>query len=118
MNRLTQIRASIAAIVVIAAAAVPLAASAATPLHAVDPTHVKPVPSDTASRIDKVKGEHASQTKKKLKGRQGGTVSNQLDPKQFIPDQRWETEFFVENDLTTQQHGIFALAAFTRNSDY
>lgn len=76
------------------------------------------LPSDTVGRVEKGKmGKSKAEKgapnthKKSLKGRQPST-GTPPDPRQFVPDQPWETEFFVENDLTTPpQRGLFVLAS-------
>jgi len=74
------------------------------------------VPSDTVVKVEKGKAEKGASNgrKKSLKARQPSTGSTP-DPRQFVPDQRWETEFFVENDLTTPApRGLFVLASARR----
>lgn len=78
------------------------------------PSHVPTVPSDTVTKVEKGKSDKGGSPvkKKSLKGRQAGP-SGTSDPRQFLPDQPWETEFFVENDLTRQptQRPLLVLAS-------
>jgi len=67
-------------------------------------------------KVEKGKPEKGSPSpkKKSLKGRQSGPSATS-DPRQFVPDQPWETEFFVENDLTIGTHrGLYVLASARR----
>lgn len=78
--------------------------------------HVSSLASDTVGKVEKGKPEKTapSPKKKSLKGRQGGP-STTSDPRQFVPDQPWETEFFVQNDLTIGTHrGLYSLASAVR----
>ncbi len=74
------------------------------------------VRSDTVAKVEKGKAEKGVQNprKRSLKGKQPSTGTTP-DPRQFVPDQPWETEFFVENDLTTPpQRGLIVLASVRR----
>lgn len=87
--------------------------------HSVRPIssgHASALPSDTVGKVEKGKTEKGapSPKKKSLKGRQSGPSATS-DPRQFVPDQPWETEFFVENDLTIGAHrGLYVLASARR----
>lgn len=86
--------------------AFPLAsyASAPGPL----PTH--PIPADTLSKLDKAKSDRAGPaSKKKLKAR---STTQAPTRSEFVPDQPWETEFFVENDISGRRAIQIALASF------
>lgn len=74
------------------------------------------VRSDTVAKAEKGKADKGAQNprKRSLKGKQPSTGTTS-DPRQFVPDQPWETEFFVENDLTTPpQRGLLVLASVRR----
>lgn len=111
MTRLTFIQASIVAVTISAAVPIATSAASAPPECEAGATHCRPVPADTA-KADKGKSDHASSAKRKLKAHQNATIPSQLDPHQFVPDQRWETEFFVENGRVSQPHHTVAVAAF------
>lgn len=78
--------------------------------------HASALPSDTVGKVEKGKPEKGapSPKKKSLKGHQSGPSATS-DPRQFVPDQPWETEFFVENDITVGAHrGLYVLASARR----
>jgi hypothetical protein len=81
---------------------VALALSAPAVAHA-DPRPTHPATSDTASvRSDGARKDHkapATPAKKKpaAKARPNGTPSSTPESRQYVPDQPWETEFFVDN---------------------
>lgn len=75
-------------------------------------------PSDTAKPGDRTKaGERNSSPaarRKSLKGHSGATSSPE-SRRQFVPDQPWETEFFVDNDIPIPAgRTVFALASLSR----
>ena len=87
--------------------ALPLASHAEEP----GPITVK-TPSDTLTKLDKAKSDRPTPTpKKKLKGRQVVPVQPRAT---YGPDQPWETEFYVENDIAGQREIQLALASFGR----
>lgn len=78
--------------------------------------HASALPSDTVGKVEKGKTAKGapSPKKKSFKARQSGPSATP-DPRQFVPDQPWETEFFVENDLTVNAHrGLYVLASARR----
>ncbi|MEO6865962.1 MAG: hypothetical protein ABI229_10955 [Gemmatimonadaceae bacterium] len=89
--------------------ALPLASYANTP----GPTPAHPAtPSDTLSKLEKGKTERStSAPKKKLKTR--STTSAPTTRSEFVPDQPWETEFYVENDISGRRAIQLALATFS-----
>ncbi|HSU98016.1 MAG TPA: hypothetical protein VLI40_12350 [Gemmatimonadaceae bacterium] len=69
--------------------------------------------SDTLTKLDKAKSERpAPAPKKKLKGRQAAPAQPRSS---YGPDQPWETEFYVENDIAGQREIQLALASFGRH---
>lgn len=67
-------------------------------------------PSDTLTKLDKAKAEKPAPTsKKKLKAHQTVPVAPRST---YGPDQPWETEFYVENDIAGQREIQLALASF------
>jgi hypothetical protein len=72
--------------------------------------------SDTLAKVEKPKSERPapSATKTKLKPSKA-TPSGQLRP-EFVPDQPWETEFYVENDIVGRQAMQVAFASTTHRS--
>jgi hypothetical protein len=69
-------------------------------------------PSDTVTKVDKAKSERpAPVPRKKLKARQTTTPAP-MTRSEFVPDQPWETEFFVENDISGRRAIQLALATF------
>jgi hypothetical protein len=109
MDRLNLTRVALASTIL--TLAMPLASYASAP----GPTTPRTVvPSDTLTKLDKSKSEHAgSAPRKKLKARQAAPPT--AHP-QFVPDQPWETEFYVENDMSTSSGASpmrFALASFS-----
>ncbi len=85
-------------------------------VRSVSSGHASALPSDTVGKVDKGKPEKGapSPKKKALKGRQSGPSATS-DPRQFVPDQPWETEFFVENDLTVgAPRRLYVLASARR----
>ncbi len=87
--------------------AFPLASYASAP----GPTPPHPVtPSDTLSKLEKGKTERpAPAPKKRLKARQSAPVTRS----DFLPDQPWETEFYVENNIPGHRAMQLALASFS-----
>lgn len=87
----------------------PLASYANTP----GPIRQHPAsPSDTLSKLEKARLERASPApKKKLKARQ--TPSTPALRPEFVPDQPWETDFFVDNEMPVHHSIQLALASFT-----
>jgi hypothetical protein len=83
--------------------------------HASEPGPISPKvvsPADTLTKLEKVKPERVAPTpKKKLKGRQTSPTQSHSD---FGPDQPWETEFYVENDIGGRRELQLALASFSR----
>ena len=66
--------------------------------------------SDTLTKVDKPKTERqAPSTTKKLKSSKS-TPSGQLHSV-YLPDQPWETEFYVENDVVGRQAMQVAFAS-------
>jgi hypothetical protein len=84
--------------------------------HAEEPGPVTPkttTPSDTLTKLDKAKSDRpAPSSKKKLKGRQAAPAQPRSS---YGPDQPWETEFYVENDIAAQREMQLALASFGRH---
>lgn len=104
MTRLTVVRLAVASVV--AAAVFPLAAHASEP----GPTP-KPI-TDTLTKIEKGKSDHVAPTaKKKLKERQTAPAQPRAE---YLPDQPWETDFYVENDIVGRREIQVALASFSR----
>ncbi|MEO6828430.1 MAG: hypothetical protein ABI164_01370 [Acidobacteriaceae bacterium] len=87
--------------------ALPLAAHASE----LDPTPHPITRSDTLTKVDKPKTERPapSTTNKKLKPSKS-TPSGQLHSV-YLPDQPWETEFYVENDIVGRQAMQVAFAS-------
>lgn len=79
-------------------AATPLALHAASTQPPTRP-HERAAMSDTV-KIEKGKGDHAQRFhgRRRLKPR-ATPNAGELDPR-LLPDQPWETEFYVENDLS------------------
>ena len=73
---------------------------------------VHPVtPSDTLTKLERAKTERpAPASKKKLKASK--TAPAPAARQQYVPDQPWETEFFVENDISGRRAIQIALASF------
>ena len=68
------------------------------------------MPADTLTKLDKAKAEKpAPAPKKKLKARLTVPVAPRAT---YGPDQPWETEFYVENDIAGQREIQLALASF------
>ncbi|MEO7041597.1 MAG: hypothetical protein ABI035_04980 [Gemmatimonadaceae bacterium] len=90
------------------AIALPVAAFASEP----GPVPVHPITrSDTLTKLEKPKSERPSpSTNKKLKPSKA-TPSAPLRH-EYLPDQPWETEFYVENDVSGRQAMQVALASF------
>ncbi len=88
--------------------AFPLASYANAP----GPVPVHPTsPTDTLTKLDKSKSERpAPAPKKKLKARPTAPATPRSD---FVPDQPWETEFYVENDISGRRAIQLALASFS-----
>ena len=88
-------------------AAFPLASYAGEP----GPTPKTAV--DTLTKLEKMKPEQRSTptTKKKLKGRQIAPAQPRAD---YGPDQPWETDFYVDNDIGARHDIQIALASFSR----
>lgn len=105
MTRLNLIRLTVVSTLI--TLAFPLALYANAP----GPVMPHPVtPSDTLTKLDKVKPERtAPAPKKKLKSRQTAPAPSRSE---FVPDQPWETEFFVENDVSGRRAIQVALASF------
>jgi hypothetical protein len=84
-------------------------------LHASEPGPVTPhptTPADTLTKLEKTKQERtAPASKKKLKGRQA--APSPTTRSEFMPDQPWETEFYVENDVSGRVAMQIAFASFT-----
>ncbi|MEO7104706.1 MAG: hypothetical protein ABI311_14985 [Gemmatimonadaceae bacterium] len=91
------------------AIALPVAAFASEPGPV--PVHPTTVRSDTLTKLEKPKSERpAPSTNKKLKPSKA-TPSAPLRH-EYLPDQPWETEFYVENDVSGRQAMQLALASF------
>lgn len=71
--------------------------------------------SDTVGKSEKGKPEHGAPAprRKLLKGRQTSPAAAS-DPRQYVPDQPWETEFFVENDVIQPPHSALMMLASSR----
>ncbi len=68
-------------------------------------------PSDTLSKVEKPKTDRQlPATKKKLKPR-STPIGSTLRP-EFVPDQPWETDFYVDNDISGRHAIQLALATF------
>jgi hypothetical protein len=111
MARFSVIRLAVAGAIL--SVALPAASYAATPDIGPRPSH--PVtPNDTLSKLEKPKSERSTPTpapKKKLKP--GQATPSPLSPHSlYLPDQPWETEFYVENDISGRRAGQLALASF------
>lgn len=78
-------------------------------------TPPRPTPSDTAQRNDAAHRQ-APARKKQVKARPSTTPPAGPDARQFIPDQPWETEFFVDNYVPGSHRGAprLTLASVTR----
>ncbi|MDQ2890583.1 MAG: hypothetical protein M3R65_08530 [Gemmatimonadota bacterium] len=91
------------------ALATPLAAHAAA--TGPGPTRAA-APTDTLAKLERAKGEKAPPAaRKKLKPRAtpvGGTVRGE-----FVPDQPWETDFYVDNDVSGRHAIQIAFASFS-----
>ncbi len=109
IQRMTRLNfARLAVVGTLIAFALPLASHAEEP----GPVTVK-TPSDTLTKLDKAKGERpAPAPKKKLKARQVVPVQPRSS---YGPDQPWETEFYVENDIAGQREIQLALASFVHH---
>lgn len=88
--------------------ALPLAAYASetgpVPIH---PT----TRSDTLVKLDKTKSERSTPSpKKKLKPSK--TTPAGPSRSEYVPDQPWETDFYVENDISGRHAMQLALASF------
>lgn len=66
--------------------------------------------SDTLTKLDKAKSDRPA-AKKKLKPRQVAPAQPRAN---YGPDQPWETEFYVENDIAGRREIQLALASFGR----
>ena len=88
--------------------ALPVAVYASEP----GPVPVHPTTrSDTLTKLDKAKSERAAPSpKKKLKPSR--TTPSGTSRPEYLPDQPWETEFYVENDISGRQAMQLALASF------
>ncbi len=78
-----------------------------------------PTKADTSSapRIEHGKTEHspAQQKRKALKPRSSApSTQRNPDARQYGPDQPWETEFLVDNDLMAHRQPEVVLAAIVR----
>jgi hypothetical protein len=110
IQRMTRLNlARLAMVGTLTAFALPLASHAEEP----GPVTLKTgTPSDTLTKLDKAKSERpAPAPKKKLKARQ---VAPAQPRSSYGPDQPWETEFYVENDISGQREIQLALASFGR----
>lgn len=67
------------------------------------------LPSDTSAKTDKAKGAQSPNVRKKpLRGKQATPpVQARPDARQYGPDQPWETEFYVSNDVTLSSPPFF-----------
>jgi len=105
MTRLNLAR--LAVVGTLIAFALPLSSQAEAP----GPVTLK-TPSDTLTKLDKAKSDRpAPAPKKKLKGRQVAPAQPRAN---YGPDQPWETEFYVENDIVGRREIQIALASFGR----
>ena len=87
--------------------ALPLAAHASK--VGLVPTH--PITrSDTLTKVDKPKSERPAPTAKKKLKPSKATPSGSIHS-EFFPDQPWETEFYVENDVVGRQAMQIAFAS-------
>lgn len=104
MTRLTVVRLAVAS--VIAAAVFPLAAFASEPRPSPKPA------TDTLTKIEKGRSDHVAPTaKKKLKERQTAPAQPRNE---YLPDQPWETDFYVDNDISGRHAIQVALASYSR----
>ena len=89
------------------AAAFPLAS------YASEPGPTPKTVTDTLTKLEKMKPEQrtAPSGKKKLKGRQAAPAQPRAD---YGPDQPWETDFYVDNDISARHDIQIALASFSR----
>ena len=89
------------------AAAVPLAS------YASEPGPTPKAASDTLTKLEKIKPEQriTPNAKKKLKGRQAAPAQPRAA---YGPDQPWETDFYVDNDISGRHDIQIALASFSR----
>jgi hypothetical protein len=108
MTRLNLVRLAVAGTVL--TLAFPLASYASGP----GPLTPHPTtPADTLTKLEKSKSDRAAPTaRKKLKARQAAPQTSTRPD--FVPDQPWETEFYVDNDLPSHSSAQFALASFPR----
>jgi len=106
MARINTTRLTLAGAILVIA--LPVAAFASEP----GPVPVHPTTrSDTLTKLEKPKSERpAPTTNKKLKPSKA-TPSTPLRH-EYLPDQPWETEFYVENDVSGRQAMQLALASF------
>lgn len=75
-----------------------------------------PTPTDTSSKRERGKSERVPATlrRRTQKTKSGATIAPQAGPSgQYVPDQPWETEFFVQNTLPTRHYAV-SLASFER----
>jgi len=89
------------------AAAFPLAA------HAAEPGPTPHPAADTLTKLDKIKPDQRAtpSAKKKLKGREAAPAQPRAN---YSPDQPWETDFYVDNDIAGRHEIGTALASFGR----
>ncbi|MDQ6738664.1 MAG: hypothetical protein M3Z30_13325 [Gemmatimonadota bacterium] len=86
--------------------AIPLSARAAAP----GPTRLQ-TPSDTLAKVEKARSEKvAPAARKKLKPHATPTTSSTKPD--FVPDQPWETDFYVDNDISGRHAIQLAIATF------
>lgn len=81
-------------------------------------THVLPrlrhPASDTASKLERGKGERLPAAKRRpVRGRNGAAApaATGSSPGTYVPDQPWETEFFVSNTLQDRQSRFVRFAS-------
>lgn len=97
-----------------------LIVAAGTPLRAASPgprgVYVmmgrnRPTPSDTVKGA-KVRDERRAPARPRLRrGGSGSAPAVRIDPR-LVPDQPWETEFYVENDLPVASRAFARAAAY------
>ena len=74
------------------------------------PTHVAS-PSDTLTKVEKARTDKLAPAAKKRLKPHATPASPALKP-DFVPDQPWETDFYVDNDVSGRHAIQIALASF------
>lgn len=109
--------AALAAPVALTVAGARLAVAESAP---VGPTHraVRRPVTDTSARRERGRSEHPPATPRRRapKAKSGAATSPQPAPNgQYVPDQPWETEFFVSNRDVMSHSRLFRLASTNGN---